>query len=105
MKYDENKSPLGLIPPEALFEIAAVLGFGAAKYGENNWRADGASTSWIRTYSSVQRHLNSWMMGEDLDPESGKSHLSHAATQLIILMVHQMDHPNNDNRWNTGKKK
>lgn len=105
MKYDQNKPPLGLIPPEALFEIAKVFDFGAEKYGVNNWRADGASTSWLRTYSSIQRHMNAWMMGEDIDPESGENHLAHATTQLIILMVHQIDHPTNDDRWNTNKSR
>lgn len=99
MKYDQEKEPLGLIPPEALLEIARVLGFGAKKYGVNNWRQDGKNTSWLRTYSSIQRHLNAWHAGQDLDPESGESHLSHAATQLMILMVHQMENPQCDDRY------
>ena len=48
-KFDENKPPLGLVPPEALLEISEVFGFGAEKYGVNNWRIDGDSTSWVRT--------------------------------------------------------
>ena len=92
-KFDENKTPFGLVPPEALAQIADVLGFGAEKYGVNNWRIDGDSTSWIRTYSSVQRHLNAWHGGEDIDPESGMSHLAHAATQIMILMTHAIEHP------------
>lgn len=104
MKYDEGKPQLGLIPPEALIEIARVLGFGAAKYGVNNWRKDGDNTSWIRTYSSIQRHLNAWLSGEDVDPESGMNHLSHAATQIMILMVHQMEHPEVDDRYKKETK-
>ena len=104
MKYDEGKPQLGLIPPEALIEIARVLGFGAAKYGVNNWRKDGDNTSWIRTYSSIQRHLNAWLSGEDVDPESGMNHLSHAATQIMILMVHQMEHPEVDDRYKKENK-
>jgi len=50
MKFDEGKAPLALIPPEALLEIAEVFGFGAEKYGVNNWRDDGDSTSQLRTY-------------------------------------------------------
>jgi hypothetical protein len=104
MKYDEGKPQLGLIPPEALVQIAKVMGFGAAKYGVNNWRDDGGNSPWIRTYSSIQRHLNAWHAGEDLDPESGQSHLAHATTQLIILMIHQMEHPECDDRYK-GKTK
>jgi len=99
MKFDEGKAPLALIPPEALLEIAEVFGFGAEKYGVNNWRDDGDTTCKLRTYSSIQRHLNAWHAGEDLDPESGKTHLSHAATQLMILMMHCMEHPELDDRY------
>lgn len=91
MKYDNGKPQLSLIPPQALIEIATVLGFGANKYGPNNWRIDGDKTEWSRTYSSIQRHLNSFWSGEDTDPESGLNHLAHAATQIIILMMHQQD--------------
>ena len=104
MKYDEGKPQMGLIPPEALFEIATVFGFGATKYGVNNWRDVGGNSPWTRTYSSIQRHLNAWHSGEDLDPESGKSHLAHATTQLIILMIHQMEHPECDDRYKKDKK-
>lgn len=105
MKYDEGKPNVALIPPEALLSIAKVFTFGAEKYGVNNWRIDGDNTSWSRTYGSVQRHLNSWLAGEDLDPESGESHLTHAATQIMILMTHQSDgYSNCDDRYSSIKK-
>ena len=91
MKYDEGKPNIALIPPEALLDIAKVFTFGAEKYGVNNWRIDGANTSWSRTYGSIQRHLTAWLAGEDVDPESGESHLTHAATQIMILMTYQSD--------------
>jgi len=99
MKFDKNKPPLALIPPEVLFEIAEVFAFGADKYGAYNWRRDGSNTEWSRTYSSIQRHLNSWWMGEDEDEESGKNHLTHAMTQMIILYIHQLEHPEMDDRY------
>ena len=98
-KYDDQKPPLGLIPPECLEDIAVVFGFGAEKYGVNNWRDDQHETRWIRTYSSIQRHLNKWHSGEDIDPESGMSHLAHATTQLMILMTAQSEHPEVDDRY------
>ena len=60
MKFDKDKPPMALIPPEALYQIAEVLEFGAKKYGVNNWRRDGYCTEFARTYSSIQRHLNAW---------------------------------------------
>lgn len=103
-KFDTDKPNMALIPSEVLFDIATVFGFGAKKYGINNWRKDGHCTDFSRTYSSIQRHLAAWNMGEDTDPESGMSHLAHATTQLMILMVHQMEHPESDDRYNKGDK-
>ena len=106
MKYDNGKAPLALVPVDAINRVADVLGFGANKYGPNNWRDDGDSTEWSRTYSSIQRHLNAFWSGEDLDPESGLSHLAHASTQLMILMTHMSDgHLHMDDRYKIGDKK
>jgi hypothetical protein len=99
MKYDEGKAPVHLVPPEAIDEIAHVFGFGAAKYAVNNWRHDIDSTEWSRTYSSIQRHLMAFWRGEDLDPESGMSHLAHAATQIVIMMIAQNEAPSMDDRF------
>lgn len=102
MKYDEGKAPYALLPIEALEPIAHVFGFGASKYGMNNWRKDLDNTEWNRTYSSIQRHLNSFWSGEDIDPESGLTHLAHAATQIMILMTAQATLPQStavDDRW------
>jgi len=99
MKYDNDKAPLALIPPEIQIKMAEVLGFGAEKYGAWNWRNDGDKTDWSRSYSSIQRHLNSFWSGEDFDPESGKEHLAHALTQIAILLIHVQDHPEMDHRY------
>lgn len=101
MKYDSGKAPLSLIPPETLIEISRVFGFGADKYGMNNWREDIDCTELSRSYSSIQRHLNSFWSGEDVDPESGLSHLAHAATQIMIMMIamDQQDTSKIDDRW------
>lgn len=100
MKYDADKPPVHLIPPEALLEIAKILAFGAEKYGENNWRKDIDNTSYSRTYASIQRHLLAWFAGQDLDPESGESHISHAATQILILIMQiKYGIEETDDRW------
>jgi len=96
MKYDKGKPKMHLIPPEALESMAIVLGFGAEKYGENNWRKDINNTSFGRTYSSLQRHLNAFWSGEDFDPESGLPHLDHALTQLMILKMQTLECTNQD---------
>lgn len=78
------KVPLGLIPPHAMEQTAWVHKLGAEKYGAWNWRETGVCAS---TYvNAILRHLNAWRDGEDLDPESGISHLAHVACSANILM-------------------
>lgn len=99
MKFDDEKPKLQLIPTHALNEAARVFSFGASKYGENNWRSDISKYPWTRHYGSIMRHLTAWNDGEDLDPESGLSHLSHAMTQMMILLQVVKEAPQCDNRF------
>lgn len=79
-----KKTPLGLIPAPAMEEIANVLKLGASKYGEYNWRKTKVATN---TYvHAILRHLNAWRDGEDLDPESSRSHIAHIAAGCCILL-------------------
>jgi hypothetical protein len=82
-KADSGKPPLALLPPEALVEIASVLGHGAKKYGEHNWRKGG---SWVRLMSAAMRHQSQWLSGEDYDLESSLHHLAHACCCLMFLL-------------------
>lgn len=52
--------------------------------GDFNWRRTGVcATTYV---SAIMRHLNAWRDGEDLDPESGLSHIAHIATSCNILL-------------------
>lgn len=78
------KAPMHLIPPYALEQTAWVHKFGAERYGPFNWRDTGVcATTYV---SAIMRHLNAWRDGEDLDPESGISHIAHIATSCNILL-------------------
>lgn len=85
-KNDQDKPRYDLLPPELLRDTAEVLTFGAHKYSANNW-ARGADYS--RYFSALQRHLWAWWQGEDKDPETGFSHLAHAACCLAFLMAYK----------------
>jgi hypothetical protein len=79
-----KKAPMWLLPPVALEQTAWVHKLGNEKYGPFNWRATGVcATTYV---SAILRHLNAWRDGEDLDPESGISHIAHIATSCNILM-------------------
>ena len=78
------KAPMHLIPPYALEQTAWVHKFGAERYRAYNWRDTGVcATTYV---SAIMRHLNAWRDGEDLDPESGISHIAHIATSCNILL-------------------
>ncbi len=96
VKHDSGKAPLHLLSTTALLEIARVLEFGANKYSANNWR-DGFL--WSRPTSAALRHLLAWNDGEDLDPESGLSHLAHAACCLMFLLEFEKTHKELDDRY------
>jgi|TARA_R100001198_G_scaffold96274_2_gene85312 hypothetical protein len=86
VKDDNAKTRYDLLPPELLEETAKVLTFGAQKYSAHNW-AQGAS--WSRYFSAMMRHMWAWWRGEDNDPETGFSHLAHAACCLSFLIAYQ----------------
>jgi hypothetical protein len=95
VKYDDAKAPLALLPPEALEEIAKVLAFGSRKYSAWNWTK---GFKWSRLYSSTLRHLFAHMKGENIDPETGLSHLAHVGANVLFLIYHEVHKVGEDDR-------
>lgn len=89
LKYDQGKLRYDLLPVEAEREIVEVLTFGAAKYGDANWRK--VTDARKRYLAAARRHLAAWMRGERLDSESGLPHLAHAAT--CVMFLQESDRP------------
>lgn len=86
-KNDTGKRRYSLLPSEALATVVDVLGYGAKKYGDYNWRG---VTPHERYYDAAVRHLEAWREGEWLD-ESGLPHLAHAACSILLLLALQQD--------------
>lgn len=82
-RYNEGKPRLGLIPPEIIIGIGEVLTFGAKKYDDNNWKKGLSDENCM---SSCLRHLMAYQAGEEVDSESGLSHLKHAACNLAFML-------------------
>lgn len=96
VKYDQEKPDMSLLPSKALVEVARVLTFGSKKYSAHNWRK---GYQWSRLIAAAMRHLTAYNDGEDRDPESGISHLAHAASCLMMLLEWEKTHPEFDDRY------
>lgn len=86
VKYDEGKLRYDLIPPEAMEALAHIYTMGAVKYGPNNWER---GMSWSRIIGALFRHLYSWIKGDEIDKESGKSHLWHVLWNVAALVTYE----------------
>jgi len=95
-KFDDGKPDMSLISTIAIIKIAAVLTHGKKKYAANNWRKGFPFT---RISSAVLRHVFAWIGGESNDPETGISHLAHAACGLIFLLEFEDTHKELDDRY------
>lgn len=95
IKYDAGKPAISLIPSEAVEETAIALTYGANKYGRHNYKK-GMKHS--RLYDAAMRHLLAYNKGEDIDAESGNSHLAHAAASIAMLIYMTKNRPDLDDR-------
>lgn len=87
-KYDSGKLRYDLIPPVVLEQLAVVLGYGSAKYGDNNWQ--GVTPFTDRYYASTMRHLQAYRAGKVYDEESGLPHIAHTLANVSFLLWHQL---------------
>lgn len=99
--FGEAKPKLSDTPTVGIQEMGRVFTGGAAKYGRFNWR-DHAVSSTVY-YDAAQRHLMAWFAGEDIDSESGISHLAHVMACCNIVLDAKEHGKLNDNRLTTGK--
>lgn len=82
-KNDAGKLRFDLIEPQFLEGLAAILTLGATKYSAANWK--NCPAPFERYYAALQRHLVAFAKDQRADPESGLSHLYHAAACLMFL--------------------
>lgn len=81
LKADNGKRRWDLLPIRGVAAVADVMEFGAKKYTEGDWEKGIESN---RLLAACQRHLYAEQIGEHLDPESGLSHVAHAAANLLM---------------------
>lgn len=79
-----KKVPLAsVVPARVMGEVALALLEGARKYGRSNYRVAGVRAS---VYADAcARHMNAFWEGQDVDPDSGLSHVTKAIASLYVL--------------------
>jgi len=78
-----KKVPFSTVPAPVIAEIGLAMLEGARKYGRHNYRAIGVRASVY--YDAMFRHLTAWWEGEDIDKDSGLSHITKALACLAVL--------------------
>jgi hypothetical protein len=78
-----RKAPMSTVSAPVLAELGVAMLEGACKYGRHNYRAVGVRASVY--YDATMRHLMSWWEGEDVDADSGLSHITKAIASLAVL--------------------
>ena len=91
-----RKAPLSTVPMGVMVEVGVGMLEGAAKYGRHNYRAIGIRSSVY--FDAAMRHLIAWWEGEDIDPDSGLSHITKALCTLTVLRDAQMQGKCSDDR-------
>lgn len=77
------KVPASTVPREVIAEVGLAMMEGALKYGRHNFRDAGVRYSVY--YDAMTRHIDAFHEGQDIDPESGLSHLVKAIACLVVL--------------------
>ena len=99
-KHDQEKPPFELLSSPWVEGVARVLGHGRKKYAAHNWRL---GISQGRLLGAALRHVFAYLRGEDLDPESGLSHLLHASCCLMFAFELRDTRPDLDDRYRVGQ--
>lgn len=124
LRYNNDKPQWSLVPQSALIPMVDVLEYGAHKYtifedsdgnevkgiditpedakhlkvkvsGRNNWKKGLPIREQLE---SLKRHLDAFMEGEDIDPESGLPHIGHMQCNTLFLGWTMENLPEMDNR-------
>ena len=94
-RHNKGKLEWDQIDFESLEPLVEVLMFGETKYSRDNWKKGQLITELL---GSLFRHIIAFQKGEDLDSESGKSHIGHAMCNLMFIQYVLNNHKQFDNR-------
>jgi hypothetical protein len=90
------KPPTTTIPQNVIAEVGVGMLEGARKYGRHNYRTLGITAGVY--IDATKRHLDYWWEGEDLDPDSGLSHITKAISSLVVMRDAMLNRKMTDDR-------
>lgn len=98
-----RKVGLSNVPLGVLLEMAVGMQEGALKYGRHNYRVKGVRGSVY--FDATIRHMFAWFEGEDIDPDSGLSHITKAMCSLAVLRDAMIQNKLRDDRPPKGQNR
>lgn len=94
-RFNHGKPDYSLIPLCTLEDEAKVWAMGREKYGEWNWAR---GMKWSVPFACMLRHMAAWQAGQDIDEESGISHIAHIMCNARMLALYEKTFPEGDDR-------
>jgi len=91
-----KKAPITTVPLTVMAEVGLGMLEGARKYGRHNYRVDGVRLSVY--IDATWRHIAKYWEGEDIDPDSGLSHITKAIASLVVLRDAMINNKLTDDR-------
>lgn len=71
------------VPTTIIWELGVAMLEGARKYGRHNYRVSGVRASVY--VDAAKGHIDQWWEGENIDSDSGLSHITKAMASLAVL--------------------
>lgn len=81
-RFNTGKRQWSMVDFKSIEPMVEVLEYGAKKYSKDNWKR---GLPVLEICESLLRHVFAFMDGEDLDSESGLSHLGHIQCNAMFL--------------------
>ena len=100
LRFNKGKIELSQCPTSLVAAVAFNLMRNSTKYGgkypDNNWRK---GMSWTTVVNCLQRHLEDFKNGVDIDPEDGIPTMWKVATNAAFLIEYAQTCPELDDRY------
>ena len=85
LRYNTGKPKWSLVHMRSLVPMIRVLEYGAEKYEPFNWQKPTERNTLI---DSMQRHMAALIDGNELDDESGLTHIGHIMANAMFYSYH-----------------